>query len=106
HPGEAGRLLGKTTEQVQSDRIGAASAIAARFDSIVVLKGAASVVVSPGALPSICDRGNPRMASPGMGAVLTGVVAGVMAQAQDTASAVGVEVLAHALDRALAARRG
>lgn len=106
HPGEAGRLLGKTTEQVQSDRIGAASAIAARFDSIVVLKGAASVVVSPGALPSICDRGNPGMASPGMGDVLTGVVAGVMAQAQDTAAAVRVAVLAHAMAGDLAARRG
>lgn len=106
HPGEASRLLSKTSEQVQSDRLGAARTIAERFGSIVVLKGAASIVVAPDTLPAICDRGNPGMASPGMGDVLTGVIAGVIAQAGDVASAVRAAVLAHAMAGDLAAHRG
>lgn len=107
HPGEAGRLVGKKTADVQADRIATARSIAERFDSIVVLKGAASIVTAPNALPAICDRGNPGMASPGMGDVLTGVIAGVIAQSRQTlASAVRAAVLAHALAGDLAARRG
>jgi NAD(P)H-hydrate epimerase len=106
HPGEAGRLLGKTTADVQADRVATARTIAERFDSIVVLKGAASIVAAPNALPAICDRGNPGMASPGMGDVLTGVIAGVIAQSQTLASAVRAAVLAHAMAGDLAARRG
>lgn len=106
HPGEAARLLGTTNAQVQSDRLGAARAISTRFDCIVVLKGAASIVSGPEALPAICDRGNPGMASPGMGDVLTGVIAGVIAQTQDFAGAVRAAVLAHAMAGDLAARRG
>lgn len=80
HPGEAGRLLGCTTAQVQADRLGAAKAIAERYTATVVLKGAGSLIAAPGRLPSICDRGNPGMASAGMGDVLTGVIAGIAAQ--------------------------
>src|SRR5690606_23062822 len=107
HPGEASRLLNNTSQAVQADRLAAARTLAERFDSVVVLKGAASIVAAPNALPAICDRGNPGMASPGMGDVLTGVIAGVIAQSQQTlASAVRAAVLAHALAGDLAARRG
>ena len=106
HPGEAGRLLGRQTAEIQSDRIGAAREIAARYGGIVVLKGARTLVFTANARPSICDRGNPGMASPGMGDVLTGVIAGIVAQTSDLAGAARAGVLAHAMAGDLAARRG
>lgn len=106
HPGEAGRLLGMTPAQIQCDRLAAAQALAERLESIVVLKGAASIVTRPLGRPRICDRGNPGMASPGMGDVLTGVIAGVAAQTANIESAVRVAVLAHAMAGDRAACRG
>jgi hydroxyethylthiazole kinase-like uncharacterized protein yjeF len=97
HPGEAGRLLGLTNAQIQQDRLRAASEIAARYRAVVVLKGAGSIVAAPGAMPGICDRGNPGMASPGMGDVLTGVIAGLLGQLRDLALAARMGVLVHAL---------
>jgi ADP-dependent NAD(P)H-hydrate dehydratase / NAD(P)H-hydrate epimerase len=106
HPGEAGRLLGKTAAEVQRDRLGAARAIALRYGCTVVLKGAGTLVVTDKARPAICDRGNPGMASAGMGDVLTGVIAGILAQSPDLAAAARVGVLVHALAGDMAARRG
>jgi hydroxyethylthiazole kinase-like uncharacterized protein yjeF len=106
HPGEAARLLGKTTAEVQRDRLGSARAIGTRYGGIVVLKGAGTLVVSDEGLPAICDRGNPGMASAGMGDVLTGVIAGIVAQKAELAAAARVGVLVHALAGDMAARRG
>lgn len=106
HPGEAGRLLGKTAAEIQRDRLGAAREIATRYGGTVVLKGAGTLVVSDQGLPAICDRGNPGMASPGMGDVLTGVIAGIVAQGADLTAAARVGVLVHALAGDMAARRG
>jgi NAD(P)H-hydrate epimerase len=106
HPGEAARLIGKTTAEVQHDRLGAARQIAARYGGTVVLKGAGTLVVSDNGLPAICDRGNPGMASAGMGDVLTGVIAGIVAQKAELAAAARVGVLVHALAGDMAARRG
>jgi NAD(P)H-hydrate epimerase len=106
HPGEAGRLLGKSAAEVQRDRLGAARAIALRYGCTVVLKGAGTLVVTDKACPAICDRGNPGMASAGMGDVLTGVIAGILAQSPDLAAAARVGVLVHALAGDMAARRG
>jgi len=80
HPGEAGRLLGCSAAQVQADRLAAARRIAGLYHAIAVLKGAGSLVVDAAHLPAICDRGNPGMASAGMGDVLTGIIAGIAAQ--------------------------
>ena len=80
HPGEAARLLGCTTVEVQSDRVAAARAMAERHACVVVLKGAGTVVAAPGASPRIIDAGNPGMAVGGMGDVLTGVIAALRAQ--------------------------
>jgi NAD(P)H-hydrate epimerase len=104
HPGEAARLLGSSTHDVQADRLGAATQLQARYGGTVVLKGAGSIVqgsVGPG---WICDRGNPGMAAPGMGDVLTGVIAGIAGQCGDLALAARAGVLAHAMagDRAAA----
>lgn len=106
HPGEAGRLLGISTAQVQSDRLAAAREIVDRYGGTCVLKGAGTLVVERNALPSICDQGNPGMASPGMGDVLTGVIAGIAAQTAELAEAARAGVLVHAMAGDMAARRG
>lgn len=106
HPGEAGRLLGIDAAGVQRDRLGSANAIVTKYGGTVVLKGAGTLVVTRAALPAICDQGNPGMASPGMGDVLTGVIAGIAAQTSDLPGAARAGVLVHAMAGDMAARRG
>jgi NAD(P)H-hydrate epimerase len=105
HPGEAGRLLGRPAAEVQADRLGAARELCARYGGVAVLKGAGTLVLRGGGTPWVCDRGNPGMATAGMGDVLTGVIAGLLAQLGEAESAAAAGVLAHALagDRAAAA---
>ncbi len=79
HPGEAARLLNCTIKEVQADRIKAVTALQAQYGGVVVLKGAGSLICSANSL-SICDLGNPGMASGGMGDVLSGVIGGLLAQ--------------------------
>jgi NAD(P)H-hydrate epimerase len=97
HPGEAARLLGVTTADIQSDRLAAAGQLAERFEAVIVLKGAGSIVRQPDGDTWICTHGNPGMAVAGMGDVLTGVIAGIAAQCGDLALAARCGVLAHAL---------
>jgi NAD(P)H-hydrate epimerase len=108
HPGEAARLLGVETAAVQADRLGAVRELHSKYGAVSVLKGAGTLVASGGATPQIfiCDRGNPGMATAGMGDVLTGVVAGLRAQIGDSAQAARVAVLVHALAGDSAAMRG
>ncbi len=80
HPGEAARLLGRTTEQVQADRLAAARAIAHNFRSFTVLKGNGSIIAEPGGKFWINPSGNSGMASAGMGDALSGMVAALCAQ--------------------------
>jgi NAD(P)H-hydrate epimerase len=90
HPGEAGRLLGRSAADVESDRFAAAAALANGFGTTTLLKGHGSIVQAPGGMPHVVSAGNPGMASGGMGDVLTGVVAGLWAQGLDPArSALG-----------------
>jgi ADP-dependent NAD(P)H-hydrate dehydratase / NAD(P)H-hydrate epimerase len=105
HPGEAARLLGSTPAAVQGDRRGALDALQQRYGGTVVLKGAGSLIsASAGEAPWLCSAGNPGMASAGMGDVLTGIIAALLAQglAAPEAAAVGVEAHARAGDRAAA----
>lgn len=106
HPGEAARLLGCTSADIQADRLGSANRLRDRFGGIVVLKGAGTLIVREGQLPTICDYGNPGMASPGMGDVLTGVIAGIAAQLPDLWTAARAGVLVHAMAGDMAARKG
>jgi NAD(P)H-hydrate epimerase len=103
HPGEAGRLLGVRTADIQADRRGALANLTDRYGGTTVLKGAGTLV-SAASVPFLCTAGNPGMASPGMGDVLTGIIAALMGQGLDPemAAAVGVEVHARAGDRAAA----
>jgi hydroxyethylthiazole kinase-like uncharacterized protein yjeF len=80
HPAEAARLLACNTSDVQADRIAAATALATQFNAHVVLKGAGSVCASPGQAWRINASGNPGMASAGMGDVLSGIIAALVAQ--------------------------
>jgi NAD(P)H-hydrate epimerase len=95
HPGEAARLLGCLTEEVQADRFAALDALVARFGAAVVLKGAGTVVAAPGATPRLIDAGHPGMASAGMGDALTGLVAALRAQGLSPFDAAWVGALGH-----------
>lgn len=97
HPGEAARLLGEDTETIQRDRFAAVAELASRYAAVAVLKGAGSLVSDPQGRIGLCDAGNPGMAVAGMGDVLTGVVAGLLAQTHDLWRAATVGVLLHAL---------
>jgi NAD(P)H-hydrate epimerase len=109
HPGEAARLLGVDARAVQSDRLGSARELHSRYGAVAVLKGAGTLVCwdSAGSIElAICDRGNPGMATAGMGDVLTGVIAGLRAQCGDSAQAARLGVLVHALAGDSAAQGG
>ena len=101
HPGEAGRLLGVSAAEIQADRAGALESLQARYGGTVVLKGAGSLVSSQ-PVPYLCSAGNPGMGSAGMGDVLTGIIAALLAQGVAEAAAIGVEAHARAGDRAAA----
>jgi NAD(P)H-hydrate epimerase len=106
HPGEAGRLLGMSTEFIQRDRLANVSLLAQRFDAVAVLKGACSWVASPDRSPVVCDRGNPGMAAGGMGDVLTGVIGALASQGLGLWDAARAGVFLHALAGDAAAADG
>lgn len=95
HPLEAARLLGRSTAEVQSDRLSAAEALCAHLACTVVLKGSGSVIASPGALTAINASGNAALATAGTGDVLAGWLAGLWAQGLDARDAAMAAVAAH-----------
>jgi hydroxyethylthiazole kinase-like uncharacterized protein yjeF len=107
HPGEAALLLASAPAAVNADRPGAARRLAAETGALVVLKGAATVIAEPGGFLRVNPTGGPALASGGTGDVLTGVIAGFLAQglAPRDAAALGVFVHGAAADR-LAERHG
>jgi ADP-dependent NAD(P)H-hydrate dehydratase / NAD(P)H-hydrate epimerase len=106
HPGEAARLLGKAIAEVQLDRFASARALAQRYNAVVVLKGSGSLIAHPDGRLDVCIWGNPGMASGGMGDLLTGVIAALLAQACSAWDAARIGVGLHARAGDLAARRG
>lgn len=106
HPGEAARLLGCATADVQADRYAAVRALARDQGAIVVLKGAGSLIAKPDGTVAVCPWGNPGMASGGMGDCLTGVIAGLLAQGETPWNAACMGVGLHARAGDLAARAG
>ncbi len=103
HPGEAARLLGQTTAQVQDDRLSACRALQTLVGGIVVLKGVGSLI-SADASVALSDYGNAGMASGGMGDVLSGVLGALLAQIPDAVVATELGVCLHgdAADQAAA----
>lgn len=96
HPGEAARLLGMTTAQVQADRPSAALALAQRYQAVVVLKGAGSLIASADGRLALCDRGHPAMAGAGLGDVLAGLLGALRAQGLPAFEAACLGVWLHA----------
>jgi ADP-dependent NAD(P)H-hydrate dehydratase / NAD(P)H-hydrate epimerase len=107
HPGEMSRLLEITTAEVQADRLRVARQVAHRDQVVVVLKGAATIVVAPDGRAAIVPTGNPGMATGGTGDVLAGVIGGLLAQRLDPFDAACLGAYVHGLagDR-VAVRQG
>lgn len=103
HPGEAARLLDCDVATIQSDRYAAARTLAHRYAAVVVLKGAGSLVADPEGRVAVCRWGNPGMASGGMGDVLSGVIAALLAQRLSAWDAARFGVALHARAGDLAA---
>lgn len=80
HPGEAARLLQVKTREIQANRELAAAELARRFNALVALKGAGTVVAEPDGEIEINPTGNPALSAPGMGDVLTGMLAAFAAR--------------------------
>ncbi|MBW8849583.1 MAG: NAD(P)H-hydrate dehydratase [Xanthomonadales bacterium] len=106
HPGEAARLLDRPIAELEADRLGAARTLAARYGGTVVWKGAGTVVSAPDGVPVIVDAGNPGMAAGGMGDVLTGAIAGLLAQGLAPFDAAVCGALLHAAAGDAAAAEG
>ena len=106
HAGEAARLLNETVQVINQDRLHALKALQKRFGGACVLKGAGSLVLTPHAIPALCDKGNPGMASAGMGDVLSGVMGGLIAQGIPLNDAAKLGVSLHAMAGDLAAKDG
>ncbi len=96
HVGEAAILLDLTPQQVQRDKVAAAQELQKRYGAVVVLKGAKTLVVSQQSVETV-QAGNPGMASAGMGDVLTGVIAGLVAQDIDLNEAAYLGATLHAM---------
>lgn len=80
HPGEMARMLHTTTAEIQSDRFRTVSQAVEQFGQCVLLKGAYTIVGEPGQPMMVNRSGNPGMATAGMGDVLGGVIATLLAQ--------------------------
>lgn len=106
HPGEAARLLNANVAAIQADRLNAAKAIQQHYHGVCVLKGAGSLIVGPSNKPAICDKGNPGMATAGMGDILSGVIGGLIAQKIPIEDAAKLGVCLHAMAGDLAAENG
>ncbi len=106
HPGEAARLLGVSTREVQRDRLAAAQSLCERYACVVVLKGAGTVVAAAHETPRVVAAGNPGMAVGGMGDVLSGVIAALRAQGLDAFDAASAGALLHAAAGDAAAHEG
>ncbi|NVZ25035.1 NAD(P)H-hydrate dehydratase [Pseudomonas gingeri] len=106
HPGEAARLLGMSTAQVQADRVAAARALAAKYQAVCVLKGAGSLIAAPDGRLSRCERGHPAMATAGLGDVLAGLIGALRAQGLAAFEAACLAVWLHAGAGELQGRKG
>jgi len=96
HPGEAARLLGISTQEVQNDRAAAAHALARIFNAVCVLKGSGSLIADVDGRLALCDRGHPAMATAGLGDVLAGLTGALMAQHMSAFDAACLAVWLHA----------
>ncbi len=104
HPLEAARLLARSSQEVQADRLSAARMLATRFNAIVILKGSGTVIAHPDGEAVINSNGNPALATAGTGDVLAGVCGALLAQQLPPwqAALAAVWLHGHAADRLVA----
>jgi NAD(P)H-hydrate epimerase len=95
HPGEMARLAGRSTAEVQSDRLGIARAFAAEHRVVVCLKGARTVIALPDGRAFINPTGNPGLGTGGTGDVLTGMIGAFLAQGLPAIDAARLGVFLH-----------
>jgi ADP-dependent NAD(P)H-hydrate dehydratase / NAD(P)H-hydrate epimerase len=97
HPGEMARLLGISTAAVNADRIGAARRLADATGASVLLKGARTIVATAEGRVFVNSSGNPGMATPGMGDVLSGIVGALLGQGMAAGDALALGAFVHGL---------
>ena len=105
HPGEAGRLAAKTTSEIEKNRYQSVADLQANYGGIVVLKGAGTLI-SNGCTTTVCNRGNPGMATAGMGDILSGIIGSLLAQGLESFEAARIGVSLHAMAGDSAAEDG
>ncbi len=105
HPGEMGRLLGRSTGDVQADRRGAVEEAARRFRCVALLKGSRTLIASPDGALWVNTTGNAGMASGGMGDALTGIVAALLACGLTAGDAAAAGAYLHGLAGDIVAER-
>ncbi|NNC66771.1 MAG: NAD(P)H-hydrate dehydratase [Gammaproteobacteria bacterium] len=105
HPGEAARLLKSSTDEVQENRLRSVQDLQKNYGGVAVLKGSGTLIAVEDDT-SICIAGNPGMATGGMGDVLTGIIAGLMAQGLSNYDAARFGVQLHAQSADLVAEEG
>jgi NAD(P)H-hydrate epimerase len=105
HAGELARLLDTDSAWVEAHRLAAAQQAAERFQAVVLLKGADTIVAAPGDGVVVCDLGPPSLATAGTGDVLTGVVAAFLAKGLEPQLAAAAAAVAHARAAELAPHR-
>jgi NAD(P)H-hydrate epimerase len=96
HPGEAARLLGVTSSDINADRFVSIASIHQKFGGAVILKGAGSLVLGESGITGIVTAGNPGMATGGMGDVLSGIAGALMAQGLSVEAAAQLSAVLHA----------
>ena len=107
HPGEMARLTGISTAEVQANRLELARTFAHRNGVTLVLKGARTLIAHPDGRVAVNTSGNPAMAKGGSGDLLTGLIAGLLAQyPSNLARAVEAAVYLHGLSADFAVRDG
>lgn len=97
HPGEAAVLLDCSVDEIEQDRFSAITRLNDEYGATVVLKGAGSLVYDGFGYINVCPYGNPGMATAGMGDMLTGIIAALIAQGMDHIKAATSGVCLHAL---------
>ena len=105
HPGEMARLTGLSIQEVKRDRLNVARRAASHWGKIMVLKGARTIIADPSGIAYVNPTGNPGMATAGSGDVLTGVIAGLLAQGIGSLESAVLGVYMHGLAGDIAAAR-
>ncbi len=96
HPGEMARLTGMSVNEVQRNCLGVVTRFASQWGKTVVLKGACTIVAAPDGRAKLCFIGNPGLSSAGTGDVLTGAIAGLVAQGMPLFEAAACGAYLHA----------